>query len=110
MEVANTPEKRRLGLMYRKDLKDGQGMLFLFPREAHLTFWMKNTLLPLDIIFVNRARQVVRIVEKATPFSEKHLSSGQPAQFVLEVPAGFCRRQGIQVGDRLEFHLPLPST
>lgn len=106
VELADTPQKRRLGLMYRKDLKDDEGMLFLFPKEEPLTFWMKNTPLSLDIIFINRARQIVGIVKEATPYSEKPLPSGQPAQFVVEVPAGFCQRRGIEVGDRVEFRLP----
>jgi len=105
VELADTPEKRRLGLMYRKDLKEGQGMLFLFLKEEPLTFWMKNTPLSLDIIFINHARQIVSIVEEATPYSEKPLPSGKPAQFVLEVLAGFCQRQGVEVGDQMEFQL-----
>jgi uncharacterized membrane protein (UPF0127 family) len=105
VELADTPEKRRLGLMYRKDLKEGQGMLFLFPKEGPLTFWMKNTPLSLDIIFINHARQIVSIVEEATPYSEKPLPSGKPAQFVLEVLAGFCQSRGVEVGDRVEFQM-----
>ena len=105
VEVADTPEKRRLGLMYRQDLKEDEGMLFLFPKEEPLTFWMKNTPLSLDIIFINRARQIVSILKEATPYSKKPLPSGQPAQFVLEVLAGFCQRRGVEVGDRVEFQL-----
>ncbi len=106
VELAATPEKRRLGLMYRQDLREDQGMLFLFPKEEPLAFWMKNTPLSLDIIFINRAQQIVSIIKEATPYSEKRLLSGQPAQFVLEVLAGFCQKQGIEVGDRLEFDFP----
>jgi uncharacterized membrane protein (UPF0127 family) len=106
VELATTPEKRRLGLMYRQDLREGEGMLFLFPKEESLAFWMKNTHLSLDLIFINRTQQIVSIVKEATPYSEKLLPSGQPAQFVLEVLAGFCQRKGIEVGDRVEFHFP----
>ena len=106
VELADTPEKRHLGLMYRQDLKENEGMLFLFPKEEPLTFWMKNTPLSLDIIFINQARQIVSILKEATPYSEKHLPSGRPAQFVLEVLAGFCGKKGIEVGDRVEFDFP----
>ncbi len=86
-------------------------MLFLFPHEELLSFWMKNTPLPLDIIFINTARMIVSIVQNTTPFSEKPLPSGSPAQFVLEMNGGFCQQHGITVGDRVEFAgiLPPPS-
>ena len=103
VEVADTPQKRSFGLMYRRDLPELHGMLFLFPREEPLSFWMKNTPLPLDIIFINTAHTIVSIAQNTTPFSEKPLPSGSPAQFVLEVNGGFCRRHGVAVGDRVEF-------
>jgi uncharacterized protein len=103
VEVAATPEKRTRGLMYRRDLPEMQGMLFLFPREAPLSFWMKNTPLPLDIIFINAVHTIVSIAQSTTPFSEKPLPSGEPAQFVLEVNGGFCQRYRVTIGDRLEF-------
>ena len=102
VEVADTAEKRNFGLMYRRKLPELQGMLFLFPREALLSFWMKNTPLSLDIIFINAAHTIVGIAENTTPFSRKPLPSGRPAQFVLEVNGGFCQRHGIVVGDRVE--------
>jgi len=105
-EIADTPEKRRTGLMYRRELGEGRGMLFVFPHEEPLTFWMKNTPLSLDIIFIGAARKVVHVVEHARPYSEKQLPSKQPARFVLEVPAGFCKRQGIAVDDRVDLELP----
>ena len=103
VEIADTPEKRQLGLMYRKDLPPDHGMLFLFPRETPQSFWMKNTVLPLDIIYINTARTIVSIAKDTTPFSEQPIPSGQPAQYVLEVNAGFCERHGIVSGDRIEF-------
>jgi len=111
VEIADTPQKRSFGLMYRHDLPESHGMLFLFPREEPLSFWMKNTPLPLDIIFINAAHTIVSIASNTTPFSEKPLPSGSPAQFVLEVNGGFCQRHGVAVGDRAEFTgaLPLPS-
>jgi hypothetical protein len=108
VEIANTPEKRSLGLMYRRDLPEQHGMLFLFPREEPLSFWMKNTPLPLDIIFINTTHTIVSIAQNTTPFSQKPLPSGRPAQFVLEVNGGFCQRHSVTVGDQVEFPEILP--
>ncbi|MBI3250060.1 MAG: DUF192 domain-containing protein [Deltaproteobacteria bacterium] len=102
VEIADTPTKRNFGLMYRRDLSAVQGMLFLFPREEPQSFWMRNTPLPLDIIFISAARTIVSITANTTPFSETPLPSDGPAQFVLEVNAGFCQQHGIAVGGRVE--------
>lgn len=111
VEIADTPEERSFGLMYRRGLPEFHGMLFIFPREEPLSFWMKNTPLPLDILFINTAYEIVSIAHNTTPFSEKPLPSGRPAQLVLEVNGGFCQRHGIAVGDRVELpqELPQPS-
>jgi uncharacterized membrane protein (UPF0127 family) len=108
VELANTEEKRQFGLMYRTDLPEMQGMLFLFPREGPLAFWMKNTPRSLDIIYINAAHTIVSIARNTTPFSEKNLPSEKPAQFVLEVNGGFCQRHGITEGDRIELPKDLP--
>lgn len=111
VEIADTPQKRSFGLMYRRDLPESHGMLFLFPREEPLSFWMKNTPLPLDIVFINTAHTIVSIAQNTTPFSEKPLPSGSPAQFVLEVNGGFCQRQGVTAGDRVDLPaIALPSS
>jgi uncharacterized membrane protein (UPF0127 family) len=102
VEIADTDEKRALGLMYRQELPELHGMLFLFPRQELQSFWMKNTPLSLDIIFIDAARTIVSIAANTTPFSEKPLSSRKPAQFVLEVNGGFCQRHRVAVGDRVE--------
>ena len=102
VEIADTHEKRSLGLMYRRELPELHGMLFLFPRQEPLSFWMKNTPLPLDIIFIDATRTIVSIAQNTTPFSEKLLPSGKPAQFVLEVNGGFCQRHDIAVGNRVQ--------
>jgi uncharacterized membrane protein (UPF0127 family) len=102
VEIANTNEKRALGLMYRQELPELHGMLFLFPRQGPQSFWMKNTPLPLDIIFIDTSLTIVNIARNTTPYSEKPLSSDKPAQFVLEVNGGFCQRHGIAMGDRVE--------
>ena len=108
VEIANTEEKREFGLMYRNDLPEMQGMLFLFPREGPLSFWMKNTPRSLDIIYINSAYTIVSIAGNTTPFSEEQLPSGKPSQFVLEVNGGFCERHGISEEDRIEFPKDLP--
>ncbi|NOT57585.1 MAG: DUF192 domain-containing protein [Deltaproteobacteria bacterium] len=102
VEIADTHEKRSLGLMYRRELPESRGMLFLFPRQEPQSFWMKNTPLPLDIIFIDTSLTIVSIARNTTPYSEKPLPSAKPAQFVLEVNGGFCQRHGIAVGDRVE--------
>jgi len=108
VEIANSEEKRQFGLMYRTDLPEMQGMLFLFPREGPLAFWMKNTPRSLDIIYINAAHRIVGIARNTTPFSEENLPSGKPTQFVLEVNGGFCQRHNINEGDRVEFPKELP--
>ncbi len=109
VEIADTPEKRSYGLMYRTAMPDQHGMLFIFPSEAALSFWMKNTPLSLDIIFINAARRIVHIAPHTTPFSETLIPSGEAAQFVLEVKAGFCEQHDISRGARVEFvRVPTP--
>lgn len=103
VEIADTPEKRARGLMYRRDLAPNAGMLFVFPKVEVLEFWMKNTPLPLDMIFFDATQRVVGIVERAKPFSTTPRGPGVPAQFVLEVHGGFAARHGIAVGQRAEF-------
>lgn len=103
VEVADTPAKRELGLQYRRELAADRGMIFLFPREEEQTFWMKNTPIALDMIFINNDRRVVGIVEQAVPFSLDPRSVGQPSRFVLEVNGGLAKRYGIQAGDLVRF-------
>lgn len=103
VEVADTPAKRELGLMYRRDLAPDRGMLFLFPHEAEQAFWMKNTPLPLDMIFIDSQRRIVGIVEQATPFSLDARSVHRTSQFVLEINGGLSRRYGIKAGDSVRF-------
>jgi uncharacterized membrane protein (UPF0127 family) len=111
VEIVYTPEQRSFGLMYRQELPAFHGMLFLFPREEPLSFWMKNTPLSLDILYINATHTIVSIARNTVPFSEQLIPSGSPAQFVLEVNGGFSQQQRVAVGDRVEFpeHLPRPS-
>lgn len=105
VEIADDDLERVNGLMYRKELADGSGMLFVFLKEAPLNFWMKNTYIPLDILFFNRNRIVLNIVENMEPCEAAATancplySSKFPAQFALEVPAGFVKKHGVKIGD-----------
>jgi uncharacterized membrane protein (UPF0127 family) len=103
VEVARTPERRALGLMYRKQLASDAGMLFVFDAPEHLTFWMKNTVLPLDMIFITDDRHVLGIVENAAPFTTTTRSVEGESRYVLEVNAGFSGRHGIRSGDAVTF-------
>jgi len=78
-------------------------MIFLFPGQSEQTFWMKNTPIPLDMIFINRELKIVGIVEQAVPFSLDPRSVGAPSQYVLEINGGLAKRNGIQPGDRVSF-------
>lgn len=103
VEVADTNDKRILGLMYRKSLEPNKGMFFVFNEEGPRSFWMKNTFLSLDILFINAQREVVFIVPNTIPFSEESIPSPIPAQYVLELNAGMTAQKGIKVGDRINF-------
>ena len=98
VELARTPEERRRGLMYRRYLTPGTGMLFLFERPERHTFWMRNTFVALDIIFIDADRRIVGVVENATPLSDEDRSVEAASSYVLEVPAGFARRRGLVPG------------
>ena len=103
VEVADTPAKRELGLQYRRELADDQGMLFLFPAGGVQTFWMKNTPISLDMIFIRSNMRIAGIVHDAVPFSTTTRSVEKPSQFVLEIKGGLAKRQGIDVGDAVRF-------
>ena len=103
VEIADSPAKRELGLQYRRDLASDHGMIFLFPSQSEQTFWMKNTPIPLDMIFISRELKIVGIVEQATPFSLDPRSVGAPSQYVLEINGGLAKRNGIRPGDSVSF-------
>lgn len=103
VELADTPAKREMGLQYRNELADDQGMLFLFPSEEVLTFWMKNTPIPLDMIFIGSDMKIAGIVHNAVPFSLTARSVGAPSRFVLEIKGGLARQRGIEAGDAVRF-------
>ena len=105
VEVAHTPEERGIGLMHRTELAPERGMLFDFGAVRPVTMWMKNTLIPLDMFFVDGSGRIVAIAERTTSLSEKRIHSGQPVRFVLEMIGGSARRLGIGPGDRLRHPL-----
>lgn len=103
VEIADTPAKREMGLMYRSELRDDRGMLFIFPDESVLTFWMKNTPIALDMIFIGTDRRIVGIVREAAPFTLDARSVGAPSRFVLEIKGGLAQKRGVEVGDKIRF-------
>lgn len=103
VEIAETEEKRHLGLMFREKMDEMQGMLFIFQEEDEQGFYMKNTIIPLDIIFVNLKKEIVKIHKNTTPYSEKTLYSIKPVLFVVEVNAGFTDKYGIKEGDYIDW-------
>lgn len=101
VEVATTDAERAQGLMHRKELPEGTGMLFDFKRDEPVAMWMKNTYVPLDMIFITADGRIHRIAENTTPMSERIIPSGGPVRGVLEVVAGTAKKLGIAPGDRI---------
>lgn len=101
VEIATTPEETQRGLMFRKSVPEGTGMLFDFGKEREVRMWMKNTPVSLDMIFIRSDGTIARIAEHTKPYSEAIISSGPPVQGVLEVVAGTARKYGIAVGDKV---------
>jgi len=99
VEIAETPEQRALGLQYRQTLAEDAGMLFDFRQSQLVAMWMKNTLIPLDMIFLDDAGQIIAIAHNTTPLSLQTLSSPRPARAVLEVNGGLSERYRLQPGD-----------
>ena len=110
VEIADTPEARELGLMYRNHLDDDAGMLFIFPAPNTAQFWMKNTVLPLDMFFADANGKILGIVANAQPYSEALLGGFAGTVYVLEVNAGFAAAHHVASGDRLEFQGFNPHT
>lgn len=99
VEVASTDVQRAKGLMHREEMAESAGMLFVFEASGDRYFWMKNTPLSLDIIFISDGGRIVRIAEDTVPFSEKIIPSRLPAKYVLELNAGTSMKLGISEGD-----------
>ena len=101
IEIADDIQRRETGLMFRDKMGENQGMLFIFDKEEPQAFWMHNTILPLDIIYVNSKMEIVSISKNAKPYDDKSLPSVKPAQYVVEVNAGYCDKIGIKDGDKI---------
>jgi uncharacterized membrane protein (UPF0127 family) len=103
--VADDDRERAAGLMNVRSMQDDQGMIFLFEQEQPRSFWMMNTFLSLDIVYVNAAMEIVRIHRYTTPFSQEGILSEKPAKYVVEVKAGFTVVHDINEGDSISFSI-----
>jgi uncharacterized protein len=103
IEIAAEDYKREIGLMGRPVMDERQGMLFVFDQEQMASFWMKNTILPLDMIFINKLGEIVTICKNTTPFSEQSYAATAMTLLVLEVNAGFTDKYGVKEGDRISW-------
>ncbi len=101
VEMALTSKQRAQGLMYRRNLDGDAGMLFIYERDTPISMWMKNTLIPLDMLFLARDGRILRIAERAVPMSLQTISSGEAVAAVLELNGGTANRLGIEAGDRV---------
>ncbi|MFO7880838.1 MAG: DUF192 domain-containing protein [Bacteroidota bacterium] len=102
-EVADEHFERALGLMYRPEMADSTGMLFIFENETEQAFWMRNTIISLDIIYVNSDYEIVKIYKNTETLSDRSLPSGKASIYVVEVNAGYCDEHGIEEGDLVDF-------
>ncbi len=101
IELARTAEQRALGLMFRDQLPSDTGMLFIYDRERPVGMWMKNTLIPLDMLFIGSDGRIFQIVERTVPHSTEVIEAERPARAVLELNGGTAHRLGIEPGDRV---------
>jgi uncharacterized protein len=108
-EICDTPEERNRGMMFRTSMGEREGMIFLFPHEQQLSFYMKNTLVSLDMIFIRGDHTILGIIESAVPKSEQSRAVPGNSQFVLEVPGGTSAALGIKPGQNVSFYAPIPS-
>jgi uncharacterized membrane protein (UPF0127 family) len=114
VDVVDTPASREKGLMFRKSLPKDYGMLFVFPMEMGLNFWMKNTWTSLDIVFIGQDRKITVVHERVPRSTQKTTDEevarvGGTGQYVLELPAGAARRYKLKAGQQLEFDVPIPA-
>jgi uncharacterized membrane protein (UPF0127 family) len=103
IEIADTESERTIGLMHRRSMTDTQGMLFIFEEEERRSFWMRNTLIGLDIMFIRANGEVESIAKYTVPLDERSIPSKGPSTYVLEVIEGFCDRYGIKEGTKVSY-------
>ena len=104
VEVAKNTEERRIGLMYRKKLLNNEGMLFIFPREKIIQLWMKNTYIPLDVIFISENKVIVDIKKNMEKLSETIVKSKVKSRYALEFNTGLINKLNIEIGDKVFFN------
>ena len=109
VELAINNEERQRGLMFRKGMELSDGMMFVYERPQPVSFWMKNTSIPLDIIFADEAGVITKIFENARPFSTTSIFGGYDVQYVLEINAGLTKSLGIKTGGLIKHSLVLPK-
>lgn len=103
VEIAERDEDRQRGLMYRTSMPANEGMIFLFERDRRLSFWMRNTCIPLDMLFVAGDGTIVNVEENVPTLTDRTFASGCPARYVVEVNAGWARAHGVRAGQKLAF-------
>jgi uncharacterized membrane protein (UPF0127 family) len=108
VELANTPESRNQGLMHRRSMSSDAGMLFDFGIENRVSMWMKNTLIPLDMLFIDAQGKIVNIAERTIPHSLESIPANKPVRFVLELNGGSASRLGIKPGDQVKHKIISP--
>jgi uncharacterized membrane protein (UPF0127 family) len=101
IELATAPEQQSQGLMFRRSLAPDAGMLFVYPSDRTITMWMRNTLIPLDMVFIAADGRIVKVAQRTVPMSLATISSGGPARAVLEVNGGTAARLGLKPGDQV---------
>lgn len=107
VEVASTDAQRKIGLMHRKSLEERKGMLFIFQSQGYMNFWMKNTLIPLDMLFINQDGMIEHVAKNVQPCTSSDsrncpkTNSVKPVKFVLEINAGMAEKLGIRAGDQV---------
>lgn len=109
IEIADDDLTRTQGLMWRRSMEETQGMLFIMGVPEEQSFWMRNTYIPLDIIYSNDQKEIVKIRANTKPQSLSPITSERPAIYVVEVNAGFCNRHGIKEGDQIQFERLIPN-
>lgn len=110
VEAARTPQEHEKGLMFRNTLADDKGMLFIFPERRAVSFWMKNTMIPLDMVFIDTDKRIVHIHPMAKPYDESAVPSTKPVIAVLEILGGQAAKRGIHIGDTVETSLLAENT
>ena len=109
LEAASTPRTRERGLMFRKEMKENEGMVFIFPEEGPHSFWMKNTYIPLDMIFLDKDMKIRGILHKVPILNLEPRSIEEDSQYIIELNGRAAEKSGLSAGNRAVFDDPLPK-